>query len=118
MKNVGFWIPALALFGVFVLLSSVSAQDDTTFFRCFTTDSVQPPAAPAGQRTLAPVALFACGSYANKQTLPKWYDSVWTLTIPHSVPKYFKDNSLGRYIMYSDAFGRTIKKSPTGNLLA
>jgi hypothetical protein len=90
MKNIHYWTAILVYLGFFVFSSSAFAEGDSLLFNCLTTDSVQPPVAPAGQRTLSPVALFACGSYANKLTLPKWYGSVWTPAISHSVPKFIE----------------------------
>jgi len=108
MHNVYHRITQLVFLCLFVFCSSALAQGGSTLFNCLTSDSVQPPAAPAGQRTLSPVAIYACSETLppNEELLPSWYDSIWTPTIPHSVPKFYKDNSLGKYIMNSAAFGR------------
>jgi M6 family metalloprotease-like protein len=58
-----------------------------------------------GSDTLSPVAIYVCGNDAGSALLPKWHDSIWNPTIRHSVPRYFKDNSLGKYIMKPSAFG-------------
>ncbi len=56
--------------------------------------------------TVRALVLYACGSNAATDTLPNWWASIWNPDSQHSVPQYFKDNSLGRYIMLPTPYGR------------
>ncbi|MGE5692946.1 MAG: FlgD immunoglobulin-like domain containing protein [Candidatus Zixiibacteriota bacterium] len=106
MNCVRFKIPGLVFLSFLLLFSLVSAEDDSTFFRCLTPDSVIPPAVPVGSETLSVVAIYACGTEASTTALPSWWERIWQPDTQHSVPKFYKDNSFGNYIMNSGAFGQ------------
>jgi len=73
MKSVGYRTTAFVFLGVFVLFSSALAEGDSTLFNCLTSDTVQLPAAPAGERTLSPVAIYACSEDEISFDNPSFY---------------------------------------------
>ncbi|MGE5692579.1 MAG: hypothetical protein ACM3YF_02235 [Candidatus Zixiibacteriota bacterium] len=106
MKSVGYRIAALVLLGVLVHSGLASGQSASTLLRCLTPDAAFAPAAPAGERALSPVAIYACGTYADTTFLPPWYDDIMDTAVGLSVPGFYRDNSLGKYRMKPGAFGR------------
>ncbi|HXF49317.1 MAG TPA: right-handed parallel beta-helix repeat-containing protein [Verrucomicrobiae bacterium] len=96
----------LALTFLFLLFSSTWGDEpayDTT--GCWTNSSAT--ASASGVDTIKAVAIFACKTTASTTAKPVWADSIWDSSLQHSVPRYYKDNSLGKYIMSAVASGRT-----------
>ncbi len=56
--------------------------------------------------TVKAVAIYACGSNASTDTLPFWWASVWNADSQHSVPRFYKDNSVGKHIIEATPLGR------------
>lgn len=104
-----FLVPVLLLLS----LSAVWGQeplDDT--FGCFTSDSSA--ASATGIDTLKALAVFAQHAL-NTTKLPVWADSIWDSARQLSVPRYFKDNSLGKYVMTAVASSRNDTTSWTSS---
>ncbi|MCI0531913.1 MAG: hypothetical protein L0Y74_08205, partial [candidate division Zixibacteria bacterium] len=59
--------------------------------------------------TLKAVAIYACTTFTfpSLRKLPTWAHSIWDSGVQLSVPRFFKDNSLGKYMISARAFGRT-----------
>ncbi|MCI0406180.1 MAG: hypothetical protein L0209_08945 [candidate division Zixibacteria bacterium] len=94
---------AVAFLFVFALCSSAFASGDSIFY-CNTPVSAG-RTVPAGQRSLSPIALYACGTNASTQQLPAWWARIWHPDTQHSVPRFYRDNSLNQYLFNSQAFG-------------
>ncbi len=58
--------------------------------------------------TFRALVVYACGSDAPADTLPDWWASIWdtATAAQHTVPRYFKDNSLGKYLLIPTLYGR------------
>ncbi len=94
----------LVLFSMVIWGDIVQAQAVDTFF-C-STDSLHPVGSIPTTGTVKAVAIYACGSNASTDTLPVWWAQVWDTARQHSIPRLYKDNSLGQYIMLPTPYGR------------
>ncbi|MCI0595321.1 MAG: hypothetical protein L0Z48_02130, partial [candidate division Zixibacteria bacterium] len=103
MNSKSFLLAGFLFLGIISFYSSALAEEDSLFY-CSTPDSIG-RTVQAGQQTLSPVAIFACGTDASTDRLPSWYSSIFNFAVQLSVPRFYRDNSLGKYIMNSTAFG-------------
>lgn len=76
-------------------------------FRCSTavSDCFLPPAVPStdtidGVREVKAVVLYATDAP------PVWWKDVWNPDSQFSVPRFYKDNSFGKYILTADVYAR------------
>lgn len=88
-----------------LFFSSNSREDIADTSRCGTPQSGTFNLA-RGIDTLKAVVIYACSTGVGSELLPSWFASIWDSSQQLSVPRYYKDNSLGKYIMTAQAFGR------------
>ncbi|MCI0596703.1 MAG: hypothetical protein L0Z48_09225 [candidate division Zixibacteria bacterium] len=103
-------------FAVILLLFGSRVYGTDSVFACFPlADTVASPTTHlcTGFCPLNPtlgnvraVVIYASGPGRSSDNLPSWKDSIWNINIQRSVPKYYKDNSLNRYILSATTFGR------------
>ncbi len=88
-----------------LLFSSVLVKEVYGSDVCNTHDSASwTPAASIG--TLKAAVIYACNQNASTIQLPSWAKSIWDSSKQLSVPRFYKDNSLGKYLMLSTPLGR------------
>jgi len=73
MNSTRYRISRFVFLCVLVICSSALAQGGSTLFNCLTSDTIQLPAAPAGERTLSPVAIYACSEDEISFDNPSFY---------------------------------------------
>ncbi len=104
MKVLGRGISKNILLSALLFSISISAEEAHGLFVCGTPDSATWPFAPPID-TLKAVAVYACRTSAPTIQLPTWAKGIWNSSQQASVPRYFKDNSFGKYLMTAAAYG-------------
>lgn len=104
------------IFGIILLAPHIGWADSAQFECGEESDTTTQPAVPKTGATKAVVIYATWDSTTNpkKDTMPDWWARVWDSTKQLSVPKFYKDNSLGKYMISARAFGRTSDTCWTG----
>ncbi len=91
------------LFALLFLLF-IPTKEGFGMFVCGPIDTVTWTAAPS-TGTLKAVVIYACSTGAATIQLPSWAKTIWDSSKQVSVPRYYRDNSLGKYHMNAVAYG-------------
>ncbi len=62
------------------------------------------------------VVIYACDTSASTNVLPSWWAQIWDSSKQLSVPRWYKDNSLGQLILNAVPYGRDSSHCFTSNI--
>ncbi len=99
----------LPLIFCFFLFTPHQGWPDSAQFECGEeSDTTTQPAVPKTGVAKAVVIYATWDSTTNpkKDTMPDWWANVWDSTRQLSVPKFYKDNSLEKFLMLPTPYGR------------
>ncbi len=109
MNSVRCSLVKLVLLGVILFCPVVgSAQENISPLQCvFEPDTLCCSHTVSPTDTLNAIVIYACSTGAPLGTLlPSWKDDIWNPNVQLSVPRFYLDNSAGKYLITAAAYGR------------